>query len=66
MQETVDIGTTICLAIQKHKQFHRGVSPKRLMLGRKEYGEFQLLNLDHEALGINVTKEDCDSMLVAI
>jgi hypothetical protein len=61
-----DIGTVVCLALQRHKQFHRGISPKRLMLGRKEYNEFHLLGIDHEALGVNVTKEDCESMLVVI
>ena len=61
-----DLADRISRAFYQHRQFYEGHTPTRLKLGRKEYEEFLGFGLDEEALGMRVTEEDCDSILVVV
>jgi hypothetical protein len=63
MKSSGDIGVRICDAILEYKRTHKGMLPKRLLLGHVEMRQFMRNTLDLEAFGVNVREQDCESML---
>lgn len=58
-----DIGGRICDAVLEYKKAHKGMLPKRLLLGHEEMRQYLRNTLDLEAFGVNIKEQNCDSML---